>query len=97
MPVGSSASTTRGSWIERARHRDALLLAAGELARLVVDTLREADARQQIGARAGAPRRVRSPAMSAGIMTFSSAVKSGKRWWNWKMKPISRLRKCASS
>ena len=43
--------------------------------------------------------RARSCAMrwiSAGIMTFSSAVKSGSRWWNWNTKPILRLRNSAS-
>ena len=29
-------------------------------------------------------------------MTFSSAVKSGRSWWNWKTKPIVRLRNAAS-
>ncbi len=29
-------------------------------------------------------------------MTFSSAVKSGRSWWNWKTKPIVLLRNAAS-
>ncbi len=33
--------------------------------------------------------------MSAGIMAFSTAVNSGKRWWLWKMKPTVSLRKRA--
>ena len=36
LPVGSSAMITAGSFDERPRHRDALLLAAGELRRIVV-------------------------------------------------------------
>ncbi len=36
LPVGSSASSRRGAVDEGAGHRDALLLAAGELRRLVV-------------------------------------------------------------
>ena len=52
-------------------------------------------------ARAGARRAVRSasdfgtPAMRCGIVTFSRAVNSGSRWWNWKTKPIFSLRKRA--
>ena len=30
-----------------------------------------------------------SPPISRGIMTFSSAEKSGMRKWNWKTKPTS--------
>src|SRR2546428_2878397 len=30
-------------------------------------------------------------------MTFSSAVNSGSRWWNWKTNPIFRLRNSASA
>src|SRR5690606_16046442 len=37
-------------------------------------------------ARASAARRP-SPAMSSGIATFSRAVKSRRRWWNWKTNP----------
>ena len=28
------------------------------------------------------------PAIRAGIITFSVEVNSGRRWWNWKTKPI---------
>src|SRR5262245_47036977 len=38
-----------------------------------------------------------SPPRSPGSMVFSSALNSGSRWWNWKMKPSSWLRKRASS
>ena len=37
---------------------------------------------QRRGARL-APRARLRPAISCGIATFSSAVKSGSRWWNW--------------
>ena len=30
-----------------------------------------------------------------GIITFSSALNSGRRWWNWKTKPMVRLRSSA--
>ena len=33
---------------------------------------------------------------SSGIITFSSAVNSRRRWWNWKTNPISRFRTAAS-
>ena len=36
-----------------------------------------------------------APPISAGIITFSRAVNSGSRWWNWNTNPISRLRKAA--
>ena len=35
--------------------------------------------------------------MSSGSITFSSALNSGSRWWNWKTKPSRRARKAASS
>ena len=31
-------------------------------------------------------------ATSSGMATFSSAVNSGSRWWNWNTKPSVRLR-----
>ncbi|OAV74582.1 hypothetical protein Barb7_01897 [Bacteroidales bacterium Barb7] len=34
-----------------------------------------------------------SRAIRAGIITFSKAVNSGSNWWNWKTKPMLRLRK----
>ena len=64
---------------EGARHRHPLLLAAGELARPVVEALGEADPRRAGPSRAGARFQAPSPAIRAGIMTFSRAVKSGKR------------------
>ncbi|MDZ7630946.1 MAG: hypothetical protein U5K74_06220 [Gemmatimonadaceae bacterium] len=38
-----------------------------------------------------------SRAISNGIITFSSAENSRKRWWNWKTKPIDRFRTSASA
>src|SRR5690606_38697081 len=32
-----------------------------------------------------------------GIIAFSSAVNSGRRWWNWKTNPIDRLRNADSA
>ena len=36
-------------------------------------------------------------AISRGIITFSSALNSGSRWWNWNTKPSRVARKRASS
>ena len=48
LPVGSSANTTAGCEHERARDRDALLLAAGELRRAVRAAVAEADDLDQL-------------------------------------------------
>ncbi len=68
---------------QRAGKCDALPLAAGKLARQVAegdDRARRARASPRAAARAlaGVSRRIMS-----GIATFSSAVNSGSRWWNW--------------
>ena len=61
LPVGSSANTTAGRVIERARNRDALRLAAGELARAVRAPVAQADrARSASRATRGRHRRRRS-------------------------------------
>ena len=68
---------------ERAGDRDALLLAARQLGRAMVEPLRQAErAEQLLGARR-ARRRASAPWIICGSMTFSSASKSGSRWWNW--------------
>ena len=63
---------------ERARHRDALLLAARQHAGPVRETLAQADPPQQ---RLGARPRLgdRSRAIRIGISAFSSALNSGNR------------------
>ena len=48
LPVGSSANSTRGPVAERARQRDALLLAARELGRVVMAAVGEAHPAQQL-------------------------------------------------
>ena len=58
---------------ERARDGDALLLAAGQLARIVARPLREADPAPTIPARRAAD--PASPLNSPGSITFSSAVR----------------------
>ena len=68
---------------ERAGDGDALLLAAGELARPVGQAFGEAErAEQGFGALAWPRPRV-APRTSWGMITFSAALKSGSRWWNW--------------
>ena len=76
---------------ERARDRDALLLAAGELRRQVVGLVAEADqvevaAGDARSARACEPRR----AKSSGSTAFSSAVSVGSSWKNWNTIPTLR-------
>ncbi len=81
---------------QRAGQGDALLLAARELAGAVRGARREADLGEQ-RARARPPSRGGVlPWIRPGIITFSSAVNSGSRWWNWKTKPIVRFRIAAS-
>ena len=89
-------SSSRGSQQQRARQRHPLLLAARQLARPVrepVGRARRAPASPPPARRSSARG---SRRMSPGIITFSSAVNSGSRWWNWNTKPISRLRNSAS-
>ncbi len=78
---GLIGQQNRGIVRERARDRDALLLAARQLRRIVVgrgppDRRRRGASRR---ARLGAPR---TPAISIGTSTFSSAVSDGSRWKN---------------
>ena len=68
---------------QRPADRDPLLLAAGQPGRPVVEARRRAPAARAARARAPAASRRPRPAISCGITTFSSAVKSGSRWWNW--------------
>ena len=68
---------------ERAGDRRALLLAARELRRPVIEPLAEPQHAEQLagpllGRRAAARR-----GSSAACTTFSSAENSGSSWWNW--------------
>ncbi len=78
---------------ERARDRDALLLAARQLLRVVGRAPREPDAVEP--ARRPRRRRRARPASSSGSITFSSAVSAGSSWNDWKTKPSSRWRSAA--
>ena len=80
---------------ERARDRDALLLAARELRRIVMARGRRARLRR--AARRRAARRCFTPAISIGTSTFSSAVSEGSRWKNWNTKPMRWPRSRASA
>ena len=64
---------------QRAREGDALLLAAGELARAVRARAARADLGEQRRARGPSISCWLWPWMSPGIITFSSALNSGKR------------------
>ena len=81
LPVGSSASTKRRAVGQRAGDRDALLLAARQFGRAMVEPLAETERGQQFGG-ASAGFAGSAPWMSCGRMTFSIASKSGSRWWN---------------
>ena len=87
-----------GPGAEGARERDPLLLAAGELGRIVVAAVAQPDAGQQLG---GARRRRPRRGARAGTCTFSRAVSVGMSWKDWKTKPTfsprSRARASSSS
>ena len=67
----------RGIGRQRARQRDALLLAAGKLRRIMVQSVAETDRRKFL--RGALARHRRLPASSSGTATFSSAVMVGIR------------------
>ena len=74
---------------ERARDRDPLLLPAGKVRPQPVELVAQADRLQEVGSRAPAsPSASRRPSLRMGIITFSSAVNSSIRKWNWKTNPM---------
>ena len=77
---------------ERAGNRHALLLAAGQLVRMMAEPFAQADGAQRLGARAPLTRACCTPAYSSGSSTFSSALVRGSRLNPWKTKPIFVLR-----
>ena len=81
---------------QRARDRDALLLAAGQLVRAVVGALAEADEVEQL-ADARVARRGLGRRGAAGTSTFSAAVRIGMSPNDWKMKPTVSRRTSTSS
>ena len=82
---------------QRPRDRDALLLAAGQLIRMMAHAVREADRLQRLGRALAALRGRRLPLYSSGSSTFSSADVRDSRLNPWKTNPISALRTRASS
>ena len=86
LPVGSSASSTRGPREQGAGDGRPLHFPAGHFPRLVLQPVAQADAFQQVRppASATSPRLPHQPTrrcrMYAGISTLSSAVSSGSRW-----------------
>ena len=92
LPVGSSASSRRGrSTSARASATRCCSppdSSPGRWVRRSARPSRDQHRRRRARARSARGSRWISP----GIITFSSAVNSGSRWWNWKTKPISRLR-----
>src|SRR5262245_5417829 len=93
FPVGSSASTTAGP-----------ATTARAIATRCCSPPESCDGTWS--RRASRPRRVRISTalgrgsdrfrpMRSGISTFSTAVNSGSRWWNWKTNPTERFRNSA--
>ena len=78
----------------RACERHALLLAAGELRR-IMDSRSARPTAVKLAPRALV--RVGMPASSSGTATFSSAVMVGMRWKDWNTMPTLRPRKRASA
>ncbi len=68
---------------DRARDRDALLLAAGQLRRAVRQALLQAEIGQAARPRGWIASLRRRPRIICGSITFSSAENSGSRWWDW--------------
>ena len=85
--MGSSARISGGSRRERPGDGDALLLAAGQVAGVVMRALRQADLLEQLGgAGAGfASRHARRRA--SGHITFSVASRLGTRLNAWNTTP----------
>ena len=80
LPVGSSASSTPGALAERARDRDPLLLAAGQLARQMAGAAPAAQTRSAAPSPGPAPPACRCrPATICGSTMFSTAVNSAKQ------------------
>ena len=84
---------------QRARDRDALLLAARELRRQEVAAVAHADALERGLRRVLAGPSRSPPAYTSASITFSIAVWWPSRWKVWKTKPIRRARsdaRCSS-
>ena len=75
-------------------HRDALLLAAGQLGRAVRAALVEADAAITASTQGRSSLR---PAIESGSVMFSSAVSVGTRLKAWNTKPMCLRRSSVSS
>ena len=74
---------------QRAGDRDALLLAARELARPVLDAVAEPDAAGHLVSQSASARRL---ARRSGSVMFCSAVSDGTRLKDWKTKPMRSRR-----
>ena len=85
---------SRGSRHQRARHRRALPFAARQ-SRRPVRACRSAESHRAPAGPGGLTRRTPlrrpPPDAAAASPTFSSALNSGSRWWNWYTKPMARV------
>ena len=68
---------------ERAGDRDALLLAARQLGRAMVEPLGEAERAEQLLGPLARGSRARRRGRAAAGRHSRRALKSGSRWWNW--------------
>ena len=85
LPVGSSAKMISGRLARARAHGDALLLAAGQLGRAVLEPVaRGRRCRSTVSSHSWSGLR---PARSIGSVMFSIAVSVGTRLNAWKMKP----------
>ncbi len=89
--VGSSNSMIFGIHAERARDRDALLLAARELARILGGLVRDLDPREIVSSPPPRPRCLGILRTQIGAsVRFSSTVRCGNRLKCWNTMPTSR-------
>ena len=97
LPVGSSARITCGS-LASARAMATRCCSPPERWRLSRSSLSpKSTASSKAALRSRMSASVSCPSRRIGIMTFSRALKSSIKKWNWKMKPISSLRRRANS
>ena len=93
---GLVAQQERGVGHDGARDRHALLLAARELARLVLARGRRGPRRRARSPRGACARPATSGVSSSGSSTLRNAVSTGIRLYIWKTKPTWRARQAVS-
>ena len=94
FPVGSSANMRSGPRHERARDRDALLLATGQLVRAVLRAGRPGPRSSTICSNHSGSGFL--PASAIGSVMFSSALSVGIRLYAWNTNPMRSRRMSVS-